>query len=233
MNWQDILFGAEDSIFLVEIAFRTLIMFLLLFAGLRVIGKRAVKQLSIFELLIIIALGSAAGDPMIYKEIGIVYALVVFIIVFLSYWLITKLIEHSEKMETILEGKPYHIIHEGKASKESLKHKELAMDEFFSELRSQHIFHLGQVESAILETTGELSILCYNSADIKAGLPIWPHYLEKKTKKIKHPGVYACTYCGFTRNMNTGESNMCEYCNNNDEWVKAEIGNRKKIKEEV
>ncbi|EGK02130.1 YetF domain-containing protein [Dysgonomonas gadei] len=228
MNWQDILFGAEDSIFLLEIAFRTLIMFFLLFAGLRIIGKRAVKQLSIFELLIIIALGSAAGDPMIYKEIGIVYALVVFIIIFLSYWLITKLIEYSERMETILEGKPYCIIHEGKASKESLQHKELAMDEFFSELRTQHIFHLGQVESAILETTGELSILCYNPPDIKAGLPIWPHYLEKKTKQIKYPGVYACTYCGFTKTMKEGESNKCGYCNNNDEWVKAETENHEK-----
>ncbi|MFR0677827.1 DUF421 domain-containing protein [Dysgonomonas sp.] len=228
MNWQNILFGTEDPIFLAEIAIRSLIMFLLLFAGLRITGKRAVKQLSILELLIIIALGSAAGDPMIYKEIGVVYALVVFVIVFLSYWLITKWIERSEKMEIILEGKPYCIIHGGKASKESLKHKELAMDEFFSVLRHQHIFHLGQVESAILETTGELSILFYKSSDIKAGLPIWPHYMEKKTKQIKHPGLYACTYCGFTRTMNGGESNMCEYCNNNDQWVEAVTGDRDK-----
>lgn len=228
MNWQDILFGAEDSIFLVEIAFRSLIMFFLLFVGLRIIGKRAVKQLSIFELLIIIALGSAAGDPMIYKEIGIVYALVVFTVIFLSYWLITKLVENSEKMEMILEGKPYCIIREGRASKESLKHKELTMDEFFSELRTQHIFHLGQVENAILETSGELSVLYYNPQDIKPGLPIWPHYLEKRTKQIKHPGIYACTCCGFTKMMNIGDSNVCEYCNDNDEWVEAETENREK-----
>lgn len=228
MNWQNIFFGTENFIFLAEIAIRSLIMFFLLFAGLRLTGKRAVKQLSIFELLIIIALGSAAGDPMIYKEVGILYALIVFIIVFLSYWLITKLIEHSEKMETILEGKPFCIIHEGKASKESLKHKELAMDEFFSILRHQHIFHLGQVESAILETSGELSILFYNSPDIKAGLPIWPDYLEKKTKHIKHSGIYACTHCGYTGIINAGEKNICQYCNCNDEWVKAETGNREK-----
>lgn len=228
MNWQNILFGTEDFIFLVEIAIRSLIMFLLLFAGLRITGKRAVKQLSILELLIIIALGSAAGDPMIYKEIGIVHALVVFIIVFLSYWLITKCIERSEKVETILEGKPYCIIDEGKASKESLKHKELAIDEFFSVLRHQHVFHLGQVESAILETTGELSILLYNSSDIMAGLPIWPDYLKKKTKQIKYSGTYACTYCGYTKKINAGERNMCQYCNCNDEWVEAVTGDRDK-----
>ena len=228
MNWTDILFGKENFLFLIEIALRTLIMFLLLFAGLRIMGKRAVKQLSIFELLIIIALGSAAGDPMIYKEVGIVYALVVFFIIFLSYWLITKLIERSEKVEKILEGRPYQIIHEGKASKESLKHKELAMDEFFSVLRNQHIFHLGQVESAILEPSGELSVLFYNSPEIKAGLPIWPDYLKKKTRQVERPGMYACIYCGYTQIMNEGEKRKCDYCNENDEWVEAETGNREK-----
>ncbi|MBK5720964.1 DUF421 domain-containing protein [Dysgonomonas sp. Marseille-P4677] len=228
MDWYNIFWGTENFIFLVEIAIRSVIMFFLLFTALRITGKRAVKQLSIFELIIIIALGSAAGDPMIYKEIGIVYALVVFIIVFLSYWLITKLIENSEKMEKILEGKPYCIIDQGKASKESLKHKELAMDEFFSILRHEHIFHLGQVESAILETSGELSILFYDSSDIKAGLPIWPHYLKKKTKQIEYSATYACTYCGYTKTMKAGESNICEYCNNNNEWVEAKTGNREK-----
>lgn len=228
MDWQNVFWGTENFIFLAEIAIRSVIMFLLLFAALRITGKRALKQLSLFELIIIIALGSAAGDPMIYKEIGIVSALVVFIIVFLSYWLITKLMENSEKIETILEGKPYCIIDQGRASKESLKHKELAMDEFFSILRHEHIFHLGQVESAILETSGEVSILFYDSADIKAGLPIWPDYLEKKTKKIEYSGTYACTYCGYTKTLKAGESNMCEYCNNNNEWVEAKTGNRER-----
>lgn len=104
MNWQDILFGDENLSFLAEIALRSVIMFLLLFLGLRVAGKRGVKQLSIFELLIIIALGSAAGDPMIYKEVGVIYALVVFVVIFLIYWMLTKLMEHSETMESILEA---------------------------------------------------------------------------------------------------------------------------------
>lgn len=90
MNWQDILFGDENLSFLAEIALRSVIMFLLLFLGLRVAGKRGVKQLSIFELLIIIALGSAAGDPMIYKEVGVIYALVVFVVIFLIYWMLTN-----------------------------------------------------------------------------------------------------------------------------------------------
>src|SRR5699024_9240165 len=105
MNWQEILFGDENYAFLAEIALRSVMMFLIVFLGLRLTGKRAVKQLSIFELLIIIALGSAAGDPMLYSEVGVLNALTVFAIIFLIYWLLTKLIEYSVKIENILEGR--------------------------------------------------------------------------------------------------------------------------------
>ena len=68
MNWYELLVGKEGISFLLEIAFRTFIMFILVLILLRLTGKRSIKQLSIFEIVMIIALGSAAGDPMIYKE---------------------------------------------------------------------------------------------------------------------------------------------------------------------
>lgn len=172
MNWQELLFGDENYFFLVEIAIRSLVMFLFIFLGLRLTGKRAVTQLSIFELLIIIALGSAAGDPMLYREVGILNALVVFTVIFLVYWLLTQLMERSEKIETLLEGKPYYIIREGRASRESLTHKELAMDEFFSTLRAYGIFQLGEVKEGVLETSGNVSVLRFPENEIRQGLPV-------------------------------------------------------------
>ena len=221
MNWQEILFGDENYAFLAEIALRSVIMFLIVFLGLRLTGKRAVKQLSIFELLIIIALGSAAGDPMLYSEVGILNALVVFTVIFLVYWLLTQLIEHSEKIETLLEGKPYYIIREGRASRESLTHKELAMDEFFSALRAYGIFQLGEVKEGVLETSGNVSLLRFPENEIRQGLPVWPDYLEKKTDHVSQSDIYACTICGNTQQVNAGEKTRCNYCQQNDEWVKA------------
>ena len=221
MNWQDILFGDENLSFLAEIALRSVIMFLLLFLGLRVAEKRGVKQLSIFELLIIIALGSAAGDPMIYKEVGVIYALVVFVVIFLIYWMLTKLMEHSETMESILEGKPFYIIRNGKASKESLSHKELAIDEFYAALRSHQVFQLGEVREGVLETNGEVNLLLFPKQEVKPGLPVWPDYLNQKTKQVLHSGLYACTNCGHTQPLSANESAHCDYCNKNDEWVEA------------
>jgi uncharacterized membrane protein YcaP (DUF421 family) len=221
MNWHDILFGNENYAFLAEIAVRSLIMFLIIFAGLRLTSKRTVKQLSVFELLIIIALGSAAGDPMFYKDVGIVNSLMVFVVILLLYWILTKTMEHSEKMESVLEGKPFYIIREGKAARESLTHKVLAMDEFFSALRSHQIYQLGQVKEGVLEVNGEISLLLYPKGEIKPGLPVWPDYLMKKTRQVPLSGVYACTNCGSTQHIDEGEVTLCGYCLQNDEWVNA------------
>lgn len=219
MNWQTLFLGDEEISFLLEIALRTFLMFFLVLILLRLTGKRSIKQLSIFEIVMIIALGSAAGDPMIYKELGILQALVVFTIVLISYKLITFVITKSEKIESILEGKPIYIIKEGHATLEPIRHTELAMDEFFAELRVLNISHLGQIKEALLETSGHISILYYQDELVKPGLPIWPAEWNKKSSDIKEEGLYACSLCGYTLTLPIGKGGKCPFCHVNHEWV--------------
>ena len=71
MDWLTLLLGSEKWTFLPEVALRSLLMFLVILFSLRILGKRSVTQLSVFEMGVIIGLGSAAGDPMFYKEVGV------------------------------------------------------------------------------------------------------------------------------------------------------------------
>lgn len=219
MNWQELLFGDESLSFLLIIAIRTFLMFLLVLILLRLTGKRSIKQLSIFEIVMIIALGSAAGDPMIYKEIGVLQASIVFFIVLISYKFITYLITKSEKIESLLEGNAIYIIRDGHAALESIKHTELAMDEFFAELRVLNISHLGQVKEALLETNGHVSILFYSDKDVQPGLPIWPNEWNKKSSIINESGLYACSLCGYTLTLSIGKGGKCPFSHSNHEWV--------------
>ena len=221
MSWQGLLFGDEGISFLLEIAVRTLLMFILVLILLRLTGKRSIKQLSIFEIVMIIALGSAAGDPMIYKEIGILQASIVFLVVLISYKFITYLITKSERIEIFLEGKAIYIVHDGHAALESIHHTDLAMDEFFAELRVLNIQHLGQVKEALLETNGHVSLLYFEDNDVKPGLPIWPKEWNKKSEMIAVEDLYACSKCGFTLTIGPGEGGKCPFCKKNKEWVKA------------
>ncbi len=81
-----IFFGEQEPLFIFEVLLRTIIMYVVLLFGLRLMGKERVRQLTIFELVVIIGLGSAAGDPMFYKEVGVISSIMVFttIIAFLQ-----------------------------------------------------------------------------------------------------------------------------------------------------
>ena len=218
MNWHEVFFGQEENSFYLEIVFRTIIMFLVVVITLKLTSKRAIKQLSIFEMVMIIALGSAAGDPMFYKEVGILQAVTVFLIVLISYRIIVWLITRFEKVEFFLEGKPIYIIEEGRFTKRSSTEMELGADELFSELRNKNINHLGQIKTALLETNGTISILFFKDEEIIPGLPIWPEDYNKKTRRISEEKLYACSNCGITEIVSITDCKKCDFCKN-EEWV--------------
>src|SRR3546814_12991272 len=68
-DWQRMLMDQYPAGFLLEIIFRALIVFLVVVVSLRVTGRRGVKQLSLFELVFILTLGSAGGDAIFYHDV--------------------------------------------------------------------------------------------------------------------------------------------------------------------
>lgn len=225
MEIEKIFFGEESVSFLIIIALRAAIMFALILIFLRLLGKRGVKQLSVFELVVILGLGSAAGDPMIYNEIGIVNAIVAFAMILLCYKLLTVLVSKFKSIENLVEGKEVCIIKKGKFAIEDFKKETLSKDEFFMELRLQGVFHLGQVEYAILEISGEISVYFFDRDHIHFGLPILPDSLQKTITAFQPNIYYACTFCGNTIKNEGVFLVTCKECGNH-EWVKA--SNRKR-----
>lgn len=219
-DWNSLLLGTESWAFLVETLLRTFIMFIVILAGLRLLGKRGVKQLSIFELVAIISLGSAAGDPMLYKDVGILPAILVFIVIILLYTLVTYLVGRNKQFERLMEGKPITLIKDGVFSINNFSKEALGADEFFAELRIQGVSQLGQIEEAIIESSGDISIFYYKDEEVKYGLPIMPGTLDKAQKKINETDYYACVFCGFTDKLKPVAKQICPECKK-IEWVKA------------
>lgn len=224
--WDALLFGTEESIFLLEVVIRTVIMFLVIIVGLRFLGKRGVKQLSVFELVVIIGLGSAAGDPMFYKEVGILSSVIVFVVIIALYALLTFLLGKSKKFENFLEGKSICLIENGVFAIDNFKKENLGSDEFFAELRLRGVYHLGQVETVIEETSGEVSVFFFSEDETKYGLPIMLNSLKNPIQEIETEGHYSCTFCGFTEEKNPGNAGSCNHCGKGN-WVKA--SNKKRI----
>ena len=220
-DWERIVLDQFPWQYLGEVAFRTVFMFLILLIALKISGKRQIKQLSIFELVLVIGLGSAAGDPMFYDDVPLASAAVVFVVMMGCYKLITRLSDKSLFIREALEGKPVYVVENGCILINNFKQEDLTQDELFMALRLAGVEQLGQVQYAIRESSGEISVFQFNSGLTQVGLPILPKLLAQATEVIKQPGTYACSTCGNVHTFLGNEQLKCPVCKRQN-WVKTQ-----------
>ena len=219
-DWHRILLGELPGQFLLEVGARTLVMFLVIFISLRATGKSTVRQLTVVNLVLIVGLGSAAGDPMFYHDVGLLPALLVFGVVVLVYRAVTRWAATSTKVSDWVQGKTILLIEDGQFAIDEFKKEQLGQDEFFMELREGGIEHLGQVRRAYLESSGNVSLFFYEDDQVKFGLPILPELFSQKLVQITQEGLYACSFCGQVESLAPQVSSLCPHCQHK-EWVLA------------
>lgn len=195
MSLADIFIYDTTWPFVAEIAIRVSVMFVLIIVFLRFTGKRGVRQLSIFELTIILSLGSIAGDPMFTEDLPIVQAVIIMSLVIMLYRLCTWLMMRYQPLEDLLEGRSLYIVEDGMLVLDKIEQGKMSHDEFFSEMRQQGIEHLGQVRVGLLETDGTFSLLMFADEEVHYGLPLFPKAYQA-VKDIEVHQHYACMYCG-------------------------------------
>jgi uncharacterized membrane protein YcaP (DUF421 family) len=210
-DWHSFLMGEEDWEFLLQVGIRSVIMFVVALISLRIMGKRAIMQ-GIFEVALIISLGSAAGDAMFYSKVGILPTILVFTIIVSFYLLINFLMARSRYFEQMVEGHTFRVVKEGEMEIKPLKKDHITRDEIFADLRLEGVTHLGQVQNAYIEYTGKISIFFYNDDNVKYGLPILPEMLEHTHSSILSEGYYSCSYCGHSAYANAPAPYQCMRC---------------------
>jgi uncharacterized membrane protein YcaP (DUF421 family) len=218
MNWSDLFIYDTSWAFAAEILIRCVIMFMMIVLFLRLTGKRGIRQLSVFEITIILALGSISGDPMFTKDIPLIQAVLVMSVIIFMYRLTTWLMMKHQWFEDILEGKSLYIVEDGMMVLEDIAKGKYSHDEFFAEMRQQNTEHLGQIRTALLETDGEFSILFYEPDQVKYGLPLFPKTCQVAKQVIPNT-YYACIYCGYVDKI-TDPKQHCTRCQCSH-WTKA------------
>lgn len=223
-SWHNLLLGEEDWWFLGEVILRSAIMFIISLASLRIIGKRGIMQ-GVFEIVVIITLGSAAGDPMFYRKVGLLPAIVTFAMVIVMYKLVNYFVARNKKFEHLIEGSHIKLIDDGKFILKNFTHEDLSKDEFFSDLRLKNISQLGQVQSAYVEASGEISVFFFADQEVKYGLNILPEKLKERSNEITVEAMYSCSFCGYTELLLPGNTHKCPDCGK-QEWTKSSKNKR-------
>lgn len=157
-NWQRLLLGLPPALYLLEIAFRVLMIFLLLMLVVRLMGKRGQRDLSPMQNVLLIALGSAAGDAMLYPEVPLAYGALILVGATGLTVALEWMSEHWQPMRDYLESRPRVLVRNGEVDFEALRKERTTRRELYAELRMKGASSLSQVDAAILEVTGDVSV---------------------------------------------------------------------------
>lgn len=213
-DWQRILLNDLPWVFLAEIAMRVIFGYILVFLFLKASGRRGIRQLSVFELVVILTLGSSAGDVVLYEDVAVLSAVVVFITILILYRATTYTLQYSHRFARWVEGRPATLIQNGLYELHTFKRLNITDDEFFMELRQQSVEHLGQVRLGILEVDGNLSLFFYEPSATRPGLSVLPPEHRTVYEQVPFDGLYACSCCGFTTDLCQRRTYVCPRCRN-------------------
>ena len=138
---------------------RSIILYILVLLVMRLMGKREIGQLQPFELAISIMIADLASIPM--TDIGIpIFNGIIPILGLLTMHLIISVINlKSMRAREIICGKPSILIYRGKINEKILKKERFTINELEERLRTDNVFNFGDVEYAILETSGQVTVI--------------------------------------------------------------------------
>ncbi len=139
--------------------FRTLILYFLVIAALRVMGKRQLGELQPSELVVAIMISDLAAIPIEDSSQPIWDGMVPIITLVLAEFLLSMLVLKSEVCRTVITGRPTIVIKDGKIQVKTLRRLRVSLDDLLEQLRLNGYSQITEVDTAMLETNGQISVI--------------------------------------------------------------------------
>lgn len=139
--------------------FRSILIYIFVLIVMRLMGKREIGQLQPFELAIAIMIADLASIPMTDSGIPITNGIISILGLLLMHLVISFLNVKSIKAREIICGKPRILIYRGKIDEKALIKERFTINELEERLRGNNIMNLGDIEYAILETSGQVTVI--------------------------------------------------------------------------
>lgn len=218
-DWKRLFLGDAPPEFIVEVLFRTILVYFFLLVVIRLMGKRMSGQLTISEMAVMVTLGAIVSPVMQLPDRGILFAIIVLICAFLFQRLYTLLTFKSEKIEKLTQGEMAVLIKDGIIQLDEMEKATITKQQLYGTLRSKNIYNLGEVKRLYMEACGIFSI--YKNDDAQPGLPILPHTDEEvlTIDEMEPDSVMACCNCGHVQQIESNKT-ACESCKET-KWTKA------------
>lgn len=193
---------------------RTLILYIIVIAAIRMMGKRQVGEMQPSELVITILVSAVASVPMQNLDIPLSYGIIPILTLISAEIFVSFLSLKIPKFREILTGKPVILITDGIINQKALKATRLSIEDLQEDLRLKDVFDLDTIRLARLETNGQLSVLL---KDIHQ--PLTPYTTD--TAVDVSPVYYTVIADGYVNKTTYSILGI------DDEWIKATLKSNK------
>lgn len=137
---------------------RTLALYAIIILSLRIMGKRQIGELQPSELVVTILISNIASLPIEDPNVPLITGILPILTLVCFDVFISLITLHSGKIRRIISGKPKIIIHNGIIDQSALKELRFSIDDLMEQMRNKDVFDVNEIDCAIVETTGALSI---------------------------------------------------------------------------
>jgi uncharacterized membrane protein YcaP (DUF421 family) len=189
---------------------RTIILYFIVVITMRIMGKRQIGEMQPFELVIAIMISELASLPMQDTRIPLTHGVIPIITLLFLQAVISMAELKSEIARSIFSGKPSVIIKDGKIDINQLKYDRFNINDLLEELRLQGYYNIEDIEYAILETSGQLSVIPKTELE-----PATKQDLKIKTTQDKLPVTLILDGKINHHNLKVIEKN--------DSWLQSEL----------
>ena len=166
---------------LLDIVFRSAVVYAFILAGLRLSGKREVGQMSPFDLVLLLLISNAVQNAMVGPNTTLAGGLAAAATLLAINLVLTRLAFRGGRLGSVLRGSPTLLVHDGKLVPEHLRRERLTLDDLNQAFREHGIADISDVQTAVLEVDGSISVL--HREDVKA-----PEHHRRRVRILRHSG---------------------------------------------
>jgi len=142
-----------------QVALRTALVYLAVYAGLRLTGKRELGQMTVFDLVVILLIANAVQNAMVGPDTSVTGGIIAAFVLLAVNAIVARLRLRGRAWGRLLEGVPTVLIHDGEIVRTNLQKEGVARDELEMAMREHGVDSVRDVKLAVLEVDGSISIV--------------------------------------------------------------------------
>lgn len=138
---------------------RTLLLYIVIIAAVRLMGKRQISELQTSELVVTLLISDIAAIPMQDTGQPLASGFIPIMVLVMCEILVSGLMLKSSKFRKIVCGRPIIVINDGKVDEKEMRRLRMSTEDLFEQLRQKDVFSFEDVAYAIVETNGKMSVI--------------------------------------------------------------------------